>query len=438
MTGYRIPLPVGRVLTAVAASLLGAVAVAWPLAAQLPSASASALGVADNFTARARGYNAVAWNPAGLGLQDNPGFSLALLPVRGIAGLDPITLSDLKDYENQVVPNDVKEEWLQRITQEGRQKGSVGADVTGLALNIGRLGFQASTTVRGNVDMAPDGAEAMLFGNAGRTGQPKDLGFGGSELEVAATSTLAVSLGIPLSTQGEGASAQTFAMGVTLKQVIGHFVARGEDQGSAITDDPLRIDVKFPVVHTDTDNGMNNGSGIGVDVGAVWRRGSWTLAGVVKNVVNTFEWDEAKLVYRPGRAFFDRDTSSSNFDERPFAEAPQSLKDAVSDLKYKPALAVAVALRPRSALTVSADFRQQLGDGITLEPKTHAGVGVELRPIPILPLRAGVSAVTGGVEFAGGVGLELGVLNLAAAAASRSTDLGTDAIGMFALSFGGR
>ena len=130
---------------------LALLAAARPAAAQLPSASGAALGVADNFTAQARGYHAVAWNPAGLGLAGNPGFSLALLSVRGIAGLGPVTVSELADRQGELLPDEVKADWLQRITEEGGQSGSIGGDVTYLALSIGRVGLQASTVVRGRV-----------------------------------------------------------------------------------------------------------------------------------------------------------------------------------------------------------------------------------------------------------------------------------------------
>lgn len=422
-----------------AAVALAALAAGRPAAAQLPSASSAALGVADNFMARARGYHAVAWNPAGLGLAGNPRFSLTLLPVRGIAGLDPITVSDLADYEGQFLTDDVKADWLQRITDNGGQTGSAGADVTFLALNIGRLGFQASTVVRGSVNVAPEGAELLLYGNAGRTGQARDFTTSGSTIDLVATSTLALSLGIPVNLKPGGAPDQSAAIGVTVKQVIGHFVARAEDRGSVLSSNPLSIEANFPAVHTSSEEaGVNNGSGIGLDLGAAWRGGSWTLAAALRNVINTFEWDEAKLAFRPGHALVDRDTTSTDFDERPFAEAPQFLKDAIQDLKYEPVVAVGIAFRPRSSLAVSADFRQRLGEGIALEPKTHAGVGVELRPLPVLPLRGGIAAVTGGFQIAGGFGLEFGAINLTVAAARRSGDLGTDAIGMFALSFGGR
>ncbi|MBI4519415.1 MAG: hypothetical protein HY701_01145, partial [Gemmatimonadetes bacterium] len=121
-------------------------------------------------------------------------------------------------------------------------------------------------------------------------------------------------------------------------------------------------------------------------------------------------------------------------DEMPFAQAPTALKDELADLKYKPAIAVGVAFRPSSMLTLSGDFRQQLGDGLALEPKSHLGAGAELRLLPILPLRGGFAVVTGGTLLSWGAGLELGVLNISAAAASR----GGDVLGMVGISFGGR
>ena len=73
--------------------------------AQLPSASTRALGMGDNATAAAAGFNAVAWNPALLGLPNNPKASFALLPLRGIAGLGPVELGDIADYSGEFVPN---------------------------------------------------------------------------------------------------------------------------------------------------------------------------------------------------------------------------------------------------------------------------------------------------------------------------------------------
>src|SRR5687768_2950013 len=97
--------------TGFAAMALGLL-LAAPLHAQLPSASTPGLGMGDNFTAVARGYHAIAWNPALLGLSGNPGASLALAPFRAVAGLDPITLKDFKEFQGELVPADVKARWL--------------------------------------------------------------------------------------------------------------------------------------------------------------------------------------------------------------------------------------------------------------------------------------------------------------------------------------
>ena len=107
---------VGR---AVILALAMACAYALPLSGQMPSASAPALAMADNYVALARGFNAVAWNPAMLGMPDHPGFSIGLLPVRGGVGIGPITMGDVAEYQSRFLDDAVKEEWLARIVANG-------------------------------------------------------------------------------------------------------------------------------------------------------------------------------------------------------------------------------------------------------------------------------------------------------------------------------
>src|SRR5205085_9973259 len=115
---------------------------------QLPSSSTRALGMGDNYTALARGYAAVSWNPALLGLPGNPGASLTLLPVRGVAGLGPVKLKDFSNYSDKFVPASQRETWLTAIEGKGSEQGNAGADATYIAAQIGRLGVQAGTIVR--------------------------------------------------------------------------------------------------------------------------------------------------------------------------------------------------------------------------------------------------------------------------------------------------
>lgn len=412
-----------------------------PAAAQLPSASAPALGVGDNYTALARGRNAAAWNPAGLAMPDNPAFSIGVVQLRGLAGVNPITTADLKGVEGTLVPQATKEEWLERITAEGGQQGAFGADLTYLSLNLGRIGIQLSSTVTGMLNLAPDAAELLLFGNAGRTGEPRDFSFEGSAFDVAATSTVALSYAQPLSLELGPLPDQHFAFGATLKYTVGHALFSGWDNGSALNDDPLAVGIEFPVIQTDTAIGPHSGAGVGLDLGASWQGGPFAAGLVVRNVINTFAWDESKFFFRAGTATFNADTSYSNFDAREISAAPTEIQaraaELAEELTYKPSLALGVAVQALPILTVMADVRRQLGDGMDVGPATHLGIGAELRLLPFLPLRAGATKVSGGLQLGGGVGLEVGPLNLGLSAARRTNDFGTDGIGMFSLSFGG-
>ena len=142
-----------------------------PSKAQLADASASGLAMSGNNTAFVRGFGALSVNPAGLAMPGS-GFSLALVPIQVRAGLGPVTLGDLAEYEGLPLPTATKELWLNAITDAGGQSGAVGADVSAFALTIGNLGFQLSTVASASVVLPTDLAEAALYGNAGRTGDP--------------------------------------------------------------------------------------------------------------------------------------------------------------------------------------------------------------------------------------------------------------------------
>ena len=413
-----------------------------PAEAQVAGASAAALGMGDNYTALARGRNATAWNPANHALPDGPGFSISFAPIRAFAGISPVTLSDLAAFDGVLIPDAAKNEWLGMIAAEGRQRGEFGASFTALSLNIGRLGVQVSSTVEGRMDLGPDAAEILLFGNAGRTGDPRDLRLEGSGFDAAATTTVAVSYAVPLPTLAALLPGEHIAIGATVTRTVGNGLISAADNGSAATTDPLELGLAFPIIHTDTTFNFDSGSGYGLDVGAAWQGGPLTLGLVVYNLVNTFEWDAESFQYRRGTAMFRPDTSYTSFDAEPIAAAPDEVRSRaealVEDLRYETSLAIGAALQLLPNLTISADIRRRLSERLEIVgPATHAGIGAEFRPLSFLPIRAGVTTLTGGRQYSGGFALDFGVINLGVAAAHRTTELGEGVAGMLSLSFGG-
>ncbi len=407
-------------------------AFAAPAAAQLPSAATAGLGMAENYTAVARGYNATAWNPANLGLFGNPSATLAFFTLRATAGLGPITLGDVSHFSGKTLDASTRQSWLDKITAQGSEKGTGGADITEVAMQVGPFGFQIGTSVHATAHVPPGAAQLILFGNEDpATGQATTIAFDSARANAAAMSTVAIAYGKPFTL----ANGQRLSFGATLKYTIGHVMVYGQDQGSKVTATPISLNVQFPTITTDTGSYFNNGHGIGMDLGGAWQNRMWTVSGAVKNVFNSYKWTEGKLRYRPARAVFTADSSSTHFDQTALVYAPQALRDRVAAQKFQPTVSLGAAFQPDDRLTVDADFRVRTtnDNAIAFEPQVHLGVGVDYRVLSWVALRAGVAKVTDGTEIGVGIGVNIGTFSLSASGASRSGALGNDTMGMITL-----
>lgn len=438
-----------RALTLRTAAVLAIALLPGPAIGQVANPLAGALGMGGNYTAVARGLSAPAWNPAGLGMPDNPGWSFSVIPLATTVGLGPLTPADLADYEGQLIPRQTRIDWLNLIAEEGGEKGSLGVDVTYAAFSIGRFAFSATSSARGRVNMAPDAVELIFFGNAGRDpgNVPGDYTLEGSAFDVAGTTTFAASMAIPVSVTLGPLPDQHFAVGATLKYTMGNFLVMGRETQSSVQSDPLSVDIRFPVVHTpfpddsvaDRSWGdvLNNGAGVGLDVGAAWQGGIFSAGLVVKNLFNTFEWDLDDLEYREGEALWNADTARTSFQEVSVATAPPEVIDRLETLyEFSPMLAAGAAARVLPNLTVTGDIRHSLEENLSVGPRSHVGIGAELTVLPVLPLRAGLAVISGGYQLSGGLGLRLGPVQLAASGALQDTDVGGDGVYAFGLTFG--
>ena len=396
--------------------------------AQQPSASAAAYGMGGNYLAAATGFNAVAWNPAMLGV-GNGGFTLNLLSGGLLTGLAPVKLTDITDFGGMVIPATTKEAWLNQIGT-GTETGGANAGFSLIALSVGPVAFQVGASGTGDANLNQDAAEAILFGNAGRAGTPRNLSFNGSAASGSSFATGAASVAIPLPFSPMGRPLERLSIGVTGKYVRGIAVARAQDNGSTVT--PNNVTVAFPAIFTDSTHLGNAGSGFGMDLGVAWNDGGTTIGATVRNVVNTFAWSTTSLSSTPGTVAFDGTNNTINFKPAPYSGAPATMRAALEDEKFKPELAAGVAHRSAS-LTLTADASSRVGDGIDVGPRTHVGVGAEYRAISFLALRAGVAAITGGSQLAGGLGLKFGSAEVGFGTSVRSVNNNTEYGAMFSV-----
>lgn len=378
------------------------------VAAQLPVPDASALAHGELVSATARGYAAVAANPAGLGLSRRI-FTATLLPVRGRAGLDPIRLGALAEWDGRDIPRRVREAWLDRVRNVGRQQGSVHAGATAFALSDGRLGFQLATSAGGAVRLNPDAAELLLFGNAGLTGEPRPFDLEGSRADAWVVTTAAVAWGAPLGEVHGG----RLALGATLKLTVGNALWVARDLGSTVGEDPLEVRLAFPVLSRPGGGlGLRDGGGLGLDLGVAWEGDRLLLGGQVRNAFNTFRWDLDDLVFRAGAALLGPDDSTTDFEERPAAEAPRELWIAARDLGFRPELSLGAGYRAGRTLLVSGGLHLRRRGGMEQGAAQRLGVAAAIRTAPWLSLRLSAGAVDGGRQIGGGASLHTGRLRV--------------------------
>jgi hypothetical protein len=413
-----------RMVFAAAIAMLGADLVS----AQLPNASPAAYGMAGNYTAMARGYEAIAWNASNLAMPGRPFISIGVGSVGGTLGMDPIGFGMLHAAADPagVLPVDsiTRASWVNLVRTAGRQRTRIDGGVTALGLTVGPIGIQAGVSLYSNADFSPDMFEGMVFGNAGlNNGAAKPLSFTGTGLEVAAFGSGALSFALPLPIRFTGGllGEEHFAIGVTGKYIVGE-MAVAQDAGSVFG--TSSVDYSLPgvapkwILNKDSSDYAPSGTGVGADLSASWSVGRWKVGAMVENVFNSFKWDTTLFGVKAVAGHFDADTSytSPSDSTLPLSAAPLALREKITNQKFMPAINIGMAFKPTAFLTITGDFHQQLGgdDAISIGPKNRVGVGAELRILPFIPLRAGVASVTDGWQAAGGfgfhfLGYELGI-----------------------------
>jgi hypothetical protein len=403
-------------------SLIAALWLAAPaaLAAQLPISSTRALGMANGYAASARGYEAIAWNPALLGMSDRPGFSLNLFQVSGELGDNSFNLSDFQKYKDKVLSKADKDTILSEVLDGTTSRPlsiRVGAGLTSLAMTFGGFGISLSGGGSADASLSSDFVELALFGNVTRSGNGQKYLGTGTAANALGSGTLAVAYGSRLPTP-----VGQLAVGATVKFTNGVAVGRAEDAGTSLQSSPtFQSVVGGQALFTDVSKNVSNGSGVGVDVGGVYELASGLRFGVsIENLVNVMSWKDANLKY--SRKVFALTQNGDQFSDSTIADdslvtynpnnpVQRAMHDSLfAHGTFPTRIRGSVSMRSGMLTLVGgAEFRVR--SGIVSSDAQVVSAGAELLPLGILALRAGVSSnFEGGTTLAGGAGLKLGPL----------------------------
>jgi hypothetical protein len=423
-------------------SFLAAAALAggWPVlaGAQIVTGSPQAAALAGNGTMVSRGTRALGVNPALLGVRKRPSFSIALPATSFGATTDPITFKDIKPYQRTVVPHSVAESWLQRITDAGGLRTTAALQGDVLGLSIGPIAASLSAIGEATATLPPELAELLLFGNAGRTGEARDLTITGGAARTWGAGVVSLGFGRQLPLRITGSADESFSLGVTGKYVASPGMAAMVTPSGRITSDPIGSDITVPfLVFNETKGGGVGATGYGLDIGAAWSAGPLALGVTLHDVVNTFRYRiESARVYR-GYALATEDSSGAYMEEDLALDDPTvdpairaRAHDLVKQARFTPTLRVSGAFTPMSWLTVTSDALAHSGsaDALTSLPKLSVGLGAEARLLSFLPVRGGVRVGNGYTTLRAGAGLRLFALRIdGAIGTTRGAGAGLDA-----------
>ncbi len=412
------------------------------LAAQLPDPSTRALGMGDAYTALARGYEAVFWNPSLLAAFGRPGFTIGLPHVDVEVGSNTYGFADFKKYANSFLTDADKQALLDKITGSTLTiRTLVGAAPFGLSIGPFALLVGASGEVDGSV--GKDAVRLALFGNAPRPGTSTTFTAAGSTGRAWAATTAAGSFALPFQIP-----LGRLSVGATYKYVIGNFIGTASDLGTQVAFNPLftateasqaiytnyQTGCSFQVTGTGPCGGKA-GTGYGVDLGATlqFARGGITLSAVVVNALGSMTWDQSRLAYDRTQR---QSTQLSSGTVKDTLILQQSLHNAASisanaqasalrdsllaNANFARLARVGVALKS-GQLTLAADAQIRLKAGLDEQSEKLVSAGAEYRLLGILPLRVGASTdFVGATMLSAGTGLQFLGVNLDASIANIS------------------
>jgi len=399
-------------ITRIAAIVIQLTVLPTVASAQLTAPGASSFGLAGSYAARARGYEASYWNPANLALPGAPSWSLGIVGANATVNNNSLSYSQISSLYGEFIDDETKSAILADIRSSDLDRFQVGGvlGASALAASIWRFGFGVSAIGVGDLQVSPDAAELILFGNVGEDGTGKDFLLAGDG-DGSVFSNLYVSYAQPFSFAAlEG---MDFSVGASVNYGIAHALALVFDEGSTFTADPLVLDSELRIIAS---TGSDAGRMWAFDLGAAMDWSNWTFGLALQNAFANVSWnvDDFELSLVEGRADITggvlTDTTVAYPDLTP--EQQQQVRHKLDSADQPKRLRMAGLYRLGQKWTFSADYAQLLGGTLREQWNWSLSAGAETTLVSWLPLRAGLASDFSQVALAVGLGVFVGPVHV--------------------------
>ena len=336
--------------------------------------TARALGMGEAYTALARGVHAPAWNPANLGLPDNPRFSMTFVSAGAGVWNNSFSKSLYDKYNGEYLSSRDIDDILSHIPDGGLDvDGGVSARVLSFSTNrfafsMGADGGSFFRVDKTLFDLALEGNETDRTYSLGNT-EGGGVGVG----------VVGLSWGQPVRVS----FADAFAVGGTLHFLYG--IGYAESDKADFTLDMREYDFdlngEYEVTHA------LGGLGWGLDLGAALQFGDeWTVSLGLANLLGSIPWSrevEKEKGYVQGDSLavwdFDDDLADSSW----------TASASEFSTKLPTVLRLGCSHREGSVL-VTGDYRQGFCDGPMTRTRPRVAVGAEWSAVKWFPLRTGM------------------------------------------------
>lgn len=370
--------------------------------------TARSMGMGGAYMGVARGVHAPSWNPANLGLPDNPGFSFSILSLGAEVGNNSFSMGTYNRFAFDEFWDEYEiEELLNQIPDDGLGV-DINAEVRTLSFSSGRfaLTLHAIQGVRVNLDK--DFIEFPLKGNV----MDKTYHFQNIEAYGSSIGKIGLSYGSPISVE----FADIFAVGGTVNILYGLFASEIEYADFKLTTKPngFVINGEYQARY-----GALGGTGFGLDIGAAAQFNSgWSLGMSLMNLVGSVPFkDNNETVW--GQFIADTLTVLDFSDEDAFQDTTWENEDSESFSQKLPTVLRIGGSYQEGNVLLSLDYIQGFNNSTNSSAKPQLAFGTEYQAVKWLPLRMGV--IMGGrrglgtsLGFGlrpGGFALDFGILN---------------------------
>jgi hypothetical protein len=372
--------------------------------------NAGSIAMAGSYTAVAKGYNAVGFNPANLALTEYKTSSFQLFGFGTLLKNNAFTLGDYNNYNGTHLSDSDKRDILNKIPSEGLEfRGNSSASA--LSFSAGPLALSTSVEASGSGNISKDVVELALFGN--KIDETVSLSDADAEGIVHADVNIAYGRKVSEFEWGE------LTAGATFRYIRGlAYFEVTEARGTATTaTSGINGDGRVVV------RSALGGSGYGIDLGlAAKYLNDWTFSVAARNIVSQITWNSEtqeneyyyEIISLTAESADEDSTVVSDEIERPIGSFKTSL---APQLNFGAAHAIGNFL-------IASDLKFGLADKAGATTTPELSIGGEYQGVEFLPLRAGLAfGGLHGFSLGLGGGLALGAFSLDLAWASSGTVL---------------